>query len=80
MEDKGVDSLLNKELQTEIEKSRAILKRPLKVTLHLAFRSLPFRGKTKDVDDIHNGCFLGTLELSSHYDPLLKKHFQKVMK
>ena len=78
MKDRGVDSLLNKELQTEIEKNRAILERLLDVTLHLASRNLPFRGKTKDLDDIHNGNFLGTLELLSHYDPLLKEHFQKI--
>lgn len=53
------------------------MERLLDVTLHLASRNLPFKGKTKDLDDIHNGNCLGTLELLSHYDPLLKEHFQK---
>ena len=47
MKDSGVDVLLNKQLQTEIEKNRAILERLSDVTLHLASRNLPFRGKTK---------------------------------
>lgn len=78
MKDRGVDSLLGKKLQTEIEKNRAILERLFDVTLRLASRNLPFRGKTKELDDIHNTNFLGTLELLSHYDPLLKEHFQKI--
>ncbi|ROL41869.1 Zinc finger MYM-type protein 1 [Anabarilius grahami] len=78
LQDKGIDSLLNREFQTEIEKNRAILEKLLDVTLHLASRNLPFRGKTSDLDDVHNGNFLGTLELLSHYDPLLKEHFQKI--
>lgn len=61
MKESGVDFLLNKKLQTEIEKNRAILERLLDVTLHLASRNLPFRGKTKDLDDIHNGNCLSTL-------------------
>lgn len=76
MKGRGVDSLLNKELQTEIEKIRAILERLFDVTLHLSSRNLPFRGKTKDLGDVYSGSFLGTLELLSHYDPLLKEHLK----
>lgn len=46
--------------------------------LHLASRNLPFRGKTKKLGDVHNGNYLGTLELVSHYDALLKEHRDKV--
>lgn len=74
----GIDSQLQKQIQTETEKNRALLQRILDVTLHLASRNLPFRGKTKDLDDTHNGNFLGTLGLLSHYDPLLNEHLQKV--
>lgn len=34
--------------------------------------------KTKDLNDIHNGNFLGTLELLSCYDPLLNEHLQTI--
>lgn len=73
-----VDGHLQKQLQTEVEKNKMILKRLLDVTLHLASRNLAFRGKTSNLDDVHNGNFLGTLELLSHYDPLLHKHLEKV--
>lgn len=32
----------------------------------------------KVCDDVHNGHFLDTLELLSHYDPLLDEHLLKV--
>lgn len=73
-----MNSLLNKELQTEIEIKRATLERRLGVTLRFASRNLPLRDKTKDLEDIHNGNFLGTLELLSHYDPLLKEGIQAI--
>lgn len=47
MKESGVDFLLNKKLQTEIEKNRATLERLLDVTLHLASRNLPFRDKNQ---------------------------------
>lgn len=77
---KGVDSHLQKQLLTEVEKNKMILERLLDVTLHLASRNLAFRGKTSNLDDVHNGNFLGTLELLSHYDPLLHEHLEKLQK
>lgn len=74
----SIDSLLQKHLQTEIEKNRALLQGILDVTIHLSSWNLPIRGKTKELDDIQNGNFLGTLELLVHYDPLLEEHLQKV--
>ncbi len=50
------------------------------MTLHLASRHLAFKGKTSTLDDVHNGNFLGTLELLSHYIPLLHEHLDKIMK
>lgn len=57
----GINKQTDQQLQTEIEKNRALLEGILDVTLHLASRSLPFRGKTKNLDDAHNGNFLGTV-------------------
>lgn len=74
----GVDHQLQRELQSEIEKNKAILQRLLDVTLHLATRNLAFRGKTHALGDVHNGNFVGTLELLSRYDPLLKDHLDKI--
>lgn len=47
------------------------------MTIHLASRNQPFRGKTSNLDDVHKGNFLGSLELSQ-YDPVLKEHLDKV--
>uniref|UniRef100_A0A1A8IJ03 TTF-type domain-containing protein n=2 Tax=Nothobranchius kuhntae TaxID=321403 RepID=A0A1A8IJ03_NOTKU len=74
----GVDGHLQKQMLTEVEKNKMILERLLDVTLHLASRNLAFRGKTSNLDDVHNGNFLGTLELLSHYDPLLHEHLEKI--
>uniref|UniRef100_A0A3B1IJ48 TTF-type domain-containing protein n=1 Tax=Astyanax mexicanus TaxID=7994 RepID=A0A3B1IJ48_ASTMX len=74
----GVDGHLQKQLQTEAEKHTKILERLLDVTLHLASRNLAFRGKTSNLDDVHNGNFLGTLELLAHYDPFIHEHLEKV--
>ena len=74
----GVDGHLQIQLFAEIEKNRLILQRLLHVTLHLASRNLPFRGKNSNLDDVHNGHFLGTLELLEYYDPILNEHLEKV--
>lgn len=75
---KGTDHHLQRQMQSETERNIALLERPLDVTLHLASRNLPFRGKTEKLGDVHNGNYLGTLELVSHYDALLKEHRDKV--
>lgn len=74
----GINYYLQRQMQPEIERNRALLERLLDVTLHLAARNLPFRGKTQELGNVHNGNFLATLELLAHYDPLLKDHLGKV--
>ncbi len=66
----GINIQMQRELHSEIERNKALLQRLLDVTLHLASRNVPFRGKTKDLGDVHNGNFLGTLELLSHLSHL----------
>ncbi len=78
MEAKGIVSSLQKQIQLEVEKNKAILERILDVTFFLASRNLAFRGTTENVGDVHNGNFLGTLELLARYDPLLSEHLKKV--
>lgn len=71
-----IDCQLQKQIQTETEKNRVPLQRILDETLHLAPRNVPFRGKTKVPDDIHDGNFLGTLELISLRSTA--EHLQKI--
>ena len=49
------------------------------MTMFLGERALAFRGSTQCVGDVHNGNFLGLLELISH-DPILREHVTNVQK
>jgi hypothetical protein len=69
---------LQKQLDSEVEVWKQILRRLLDVTLFLGERGLAFRGETQKIGQSNNGNFLGILELLSHYDPLLEKHLSKV--
>lgn len=76
----GIDNELQKQLRTERDKMICLLKRLLDVTIHLGSRGLPFRGSSEKIGDVHNGNFLGCLELISHYDTLLEEHLKTVKK
>jgi hypothetical protein len=43
----------------------------------LAARGLAFRGDNKLLGSVHNGNYLGTLEVIAHFDPFLKEHLAK---
>jgi hypothetical protein len=43
----------------------------------LAQRGLPFRGDDELLGSVHNGNFLGILELIAQFDPFLQSHLQK---
>lgn len=76
----AIDHGIQKQLASERDIMMRLLKRFLDVTLFLGSRGLPFRGQSSKVGDIHNGNFLGCLELISHYDTLLEEHLRKVQK
>lgn len=78
LEATGVDGQLQKQVQKEAGMQSKILERLLDVTFHLASRNLAFRDKTTNLDDVHNGHFLGTHDLLAQYDPLLHEHLEKV--
>ena len=67
----GVNMQLEKRLLSEMEKWREILKRVIDVVLFISERGLAFRGSSQRIGSIHNGNFLGIIELVSHYDPIL---------
>ncbi|XP_075715601.1 zinc finger MYM-type protein 1-like [Rhinoderma darwinii] len=69
---------MQRSLAKEVDKFMALLERLLDVTLHLASRNMAFRGTTQRIGEIHNGNFLGTLEILSRYDNLLREHLEKV--
>lgn len=54
-----------------------ILRRVVAVIRCLAQRGLPFRGEDELLGSVHNGNFLGILELIAQFDPFLQSHLQK---
>lgn len=74
----GISDLLAQELQNQTNIWRQLLHRILDVIITLAERSLAFLGSNKQIGDVHNGNFLGFIELLSRYDPLLQQHVEKV--
>ena len=74
----GVDMQLEKELLSEVQKWREILKRIIDVVLFMRKTGLAFRGSSQRIGSINNGNFLGIIELLSRYDPVLQEHIKKV--
>ena len=68
------DKHLVDELEREITYWRAVLMRVLDVLKFLCERGLAIRGKDETIGSVHNGNFLGIMELLSLYDPFLKRH------
>ncbi|XP_054706880.1 52 kDa repressor of the inhibitor of the protein kinase-like [Uloborus diversus] len=75
---KGIDSNIQTLIMCETERWKAILKRIIDVTLHLASRGLPFRGDNSHIGHVSNRNFLGCLELISHYDEITRDHLNKI--
>ena len=74
----SIDNQLITRINTDISKWMELLHRIIDVILFLGQRGLSFRGDTDAVGDVHNGNFLGIIELISHYDPILREHVRKV--
>ena len=74
----GIDSALQKEIETETSKWREILRCILDVILFLSERNLAFRGLSSTIGDPDNGLFLGTLELLSKHNKTLDMHLKQV--
>ena len=69
-----IDMQPHANITTEISKWRELLQRIIDVVLFLGERGLSFRGDTHTIGDVHNGNFLGIIELISHYDLVLREH------
>ena len=62
----------NERILSEAHKWKMILARIIHIVVFLGERGLPFRGSSQRIGDIHNGDFLGLIELLAHYDPILQ--------
>ena len=72
-----VDNELVKEMQVETNYWRAVLTRVIDVLVLLAARGLAIRGSDEKIGSVHNGNFLGIIELLSKYDAFLAAHLEK---
>ena len=76
--DSGIDCLLDRNILSDAKKWEKLLTRIIDVILFLGERGLAFRGNSQRIGDVHNGNFLGLLELLARYDPLLQEHITKI--
>ena len=72
-----VDKALMKEMETERKYWREVLTRVVDVRKLICERGSPVRGKYETLGSVHNGNYLGIMELLSKYDPFLARHLDK---
>ena len=74
----SIDVIIEENILSEAAKCKKLLTRIIDVVVFLGETGLVFLGSSLRIGDVHNGNFLGLLELLAHYDPLLKEHVTKV--
>lgn len=72
-----VDASFVNQTEDEMKYWRDILKRIVAVIKFLGSRGLAFRGANQVCGSIHNGNFLGILDLLSEFDPLISSHIAR---
>ena len=72
-----VDKALMKEMETERKYWREVLTRVVDVRKLICEGGSPVRGKDETLGSVHNGNYLGIMELVSKYDPFLARHLDK---
>lgn len=75
---KTIDCTLQNAITSEKKKWKDILKILFDVILFCAKNNLALRGTDERIGKPNCGIFLSTLELLSHYNPILAKHIEKV--
>lgn len=76
--DARIDVIIEESILSEAAKWKKLLTWITDVVVFLGERGLAFGGSSLRIGDVHNGNFLGLLELLAHYDPLLEEHVTKV--
>lgn len=71
-----IDSKVAEIYDSECKYWFQVLRRIVAVTKFLASRGMPFFGQNETIGSVHNGNFLGCLELISEFDPFLAKHLE----
>ena len=72
-----IDKQLALEQEREREQWKAVMRRVISVVKFLAERGLPFEGEDNILGSVHNGNFLGLMELVAQYDPFLADYLAR---
>jgi len=72
-----IDAAVMKQYHTECSYWRSILQHVVAVVKHLSMRGQAFRGHDELIGSVHNGNYLGILELMAEFDPFLAAHIEK---
>lgn len=72
-----IDEALVKQYKTETGYWKSVLQRVVAVIKHLSTRGQAFLGQDELIGSVHNGNYLGILELISEFDPFLASHIEK---
>ena len=74
---RGIDAELLDQFRDEASYWREVLRRIVAVIMFLSERGLAFRGDNEILGSVHNGNYLGILELLSKFDPFQDEHLKK---
>lgn len=72
-----VDQGLQQQLLEQKKYWINVLRRVVAIVKFLAQRGMPFRGDDDQLGSIHNGNFLGIMELIAQFDPFLDSHLKE---
>jgi len=72
-----IDHCIEQQLENSKQYWVNVLRRVVAVIKFLAQRAMPFRGDDEVLGSVHNGNFLGILELIAQFDPFLLNHLQQ---
>jgi hypothetical protein len=73
----GVDQGLAQQVEKEKQYWINVLRRVVAVVKFLPQRGMPLRGDDELLGSIHNGNFLGIMELIAQFDPFLESHLKE---
>ena len=74
---RGIDAGLQDQLKDEANYWKEVLRRVVAVIKFLSERGLAFRGENETLGSVHNGNYLGILELLAKFDPFLDEHLKR---
>jgi len=72
-----IDKALEQQIRDEKQYWKNVLRRVVAVIKFLAQRGMPFRGDDELIGSVHNGNFLGLMELLAQFDPFLENHLKE---